>query len=444
MFRFIKRKGWLIFLLAFLLLFPPALKSQAKLNNRVLITGLAIDKTESGYMITAQVVMPNPSSEASGQNAAFDFICQEGESITEGFKKVAYNIGEIAWHSHANFIILGEELIKKDNTAEDLDFFIRDQHLPNSLMLLFCKGKADDMIRKTAELKLSVGLGLQKIYMYKEESLSAKMVPMQTFLDNCYQPSKTSIISGINISFDDECFGSSGGGQEDGSSSTSSSGESSTSSSSSGDSSSSSGGESLSSASESGDAAMKGRIDYLENIAYFKSGRFKGTLEKEDEIIAYLLTQNKTDRFDLVIKNVNDDNLYKNAKVGIRVASKKYDLKMDFKGHKPLAKMIITLNNLSLLEVLNDNGKLVSTLLGQGPYINETLNSAIKKQLETDIKEVFEKTKKQNVDIFNLATHAYKYNTKDFQSFLKTKNNIDDYIEDFNLEVEVIVKDFIK
>jgi len=437
MVRFFRRKGWLIFLLAFLLLFPPALKSQAKLNNRVLITGLAIDKTEGGYMITAQVIMPNPSSEASGQNAAFDFVCQEGESMVEGFKKVAFNIGEIAWHSHANFIILGEDLIKQDNIAKDLDYFVRDPHLPNSLMLVFCKGKAEEMIRKTAELKLSVGLGLQKIYMYKEESLSAKMVPMQTFVDNAFSPSGTSVLSAISISFDDNCSGG-GSSSEGGGSSSGLSGESG------GKKEGTPGGETSGSASESGAAAQKGRINYQEPIAYFKNGIYKGMLEKEHEIMAYLLTENKTDKFDLVIKNVNDGMVYSNAMVGIRVASKKYSLDFEVKNNTPVAKIKIKIDNLTLLEVLNENSTLNTALVNLGPYLNQTLYAAIKQQIKADILEVFNKAKEQNVDIFKIADFAYKFKHKDLENYLKTKNNIDAFLEDVNLEVEIQVGDFIK
>ena len=424
MFRFFKRKGWLIFLLAFLLLFPPAIKSQAKLNNRVLITGLAIDKTESGYMVTAQLVMPNPSSEASGQNATFEFVCEEGESMVEGFKKVAYNIGEIAWHSCANFIILGEELIKQDNVIKDLDYFMRDPHLPNSAMLVFCKGRAEEMIRKTAELKLSVGLGLQKIYMYKEESLSAKMMPMQTFVDDCFSPSGTSVLSAISISVDDE---NKGGGAQIGGSENGSEQEM-----------------GAQPSSDSGAAPQKGRINFLEPIAYFKNGKFKGILENENEIMAYLLTASKTDRFDLVIKDVNDGVVYKNAKVGLRVASKKCGVDFSYKNNSPVATIKITLDKLTLLEVLNQNNTLNAPIANLNSYLNNTLYAAIKSQIETDIKQLLSKTKQQNVDIFDIANFAYKFKHKEFEEFLKTKNNIDNYIEDIDLNVAVEVKDFVK
>ena len=139
MIRYFKRHAWLFALIAFLLLFPQALSSQARLNNRVLITGLALDKVENGYEITAQVVMPTSGSESGGEGANLNFITETGASLVEGIKKISYNIGEIAGLSHTNFIILGESLFD-DNIIADLDYFIRDATLPNSMMLLFCEG----------------------------------------------------------------------------------------------------------------------------------------------------------------------------------------------------------------------------------------------------------------------------------------------------------------
>ena len=49
--NFLKKHIGLVILLVIILAFPASMSTQARLNMRIIITGLAIDKTESGYFV---------------------------------------------------------------------------------------------------------------------------------------------------------------------------------------------------------------------------------------------------------------------------------------------------------------------------------------------------------------------------------------------------------
>lgn len=430
MIRYFKRHAWLFALIAFLLLFPQALSSQARLNNRVLITGLALDKVENGYEITAQVVMPTSGSESGGEGANLNFITETGASLVEGIKKISYNIGEIAGLSHTNFIILGESLFD-DNIIADLDYLIRDATLPNSMMLLFCEGSAKDQMTKTGDLEISVGLGLQKVYLYKQESLNSRMVALQEFIDFAYEPARVSVLPKINITKEGE--DDSGGNQDSSDGSSTSSSQSSSGGATSGTS---------SSAPKSSDT-KQGRIEYFTPLAYFKDGFYVDTISEQNQIIAYLLTQNNSNRFDIVINNVTGGEIYHNAEVGLRVGKKTCDIETDFSGAKPKLKITIGLDKIKLMEVRNEGVAYEGTYASLQPYLNETLNSAIRNQIKENITSIFEKTKAQNVDIFRAADNAYKFNKDEWQEYLKSVKDISNYIADFEIEVVVDLKTFI-
>lgn len=456
--RFFRRHTWLIVLLAFLCLFPQALTSQARLNNRVLITGLAIDKTDKGYLVTAQTVFPSAGSESGGEGAELNFISEEGVSITESIKKLSYNIGKIAGLSHMNFLLISDSIFEDENVSTTLDYFLRDPHLPNSIMLLYCKGSAQEQLQKTKNLELSVGLGLQKVYIYKESSLNSKMVTLQDFISDSLDPSKVSIVPQLNIteaqsgqntsSSSSESSGegstsgatgstpSGGGDSASGSSSSSGSGGGSGSSGSSGSGGQSSGGNSEAS------AAVKGRIQFFTPFAYFKNGKFMGEITDQKEIISFLLPTNKTQIFDLVIENVNDGNVYHDATVGLRVYKKSSKINVDFSGARPKAKFKIGFDKVQLMEVINDGVAYEAAYQNLKVYENDTLKKAAQKQLAENFKKVVSAGKKANVDIFKIADFCYRFKNKEWKEFLKNISNIDNYLDEIDFEFDLEIRNF--
>lgn len=445
--RFFRRHTWLIVLLAFLCLFPQALTSQARLNNRVLITGLAIDKTDKGYLVTAQTVFPSAGSESGGEGAELNFISEEGVSITESIKKLSYNIGKIAGLSHMNFLLISDSIFEDENVSTTLDYFLRDQHLPNSIMLLYCKGSAQEQLQKTKNLELSVGLGLQKIYIYKESSLNSKMVTLQDFISDSLDPSKVSIVPQLNITeaqsgenTSSPSSESSGEGSTSGATGSTPSGGGSGSSGSSG-SGGGSGGQSSGGNSEAS-AAVKGRIQFFTPFAYFKNGKFMGEITDQKEIISFLLPTNKTQVFDLVIENVNDGNVYHDAKVGLRIYKKSSNINVDFSGARPKAKFKIGFDKVQLMEIINDGVAYEGANQNLKVYENNALKKAAHKQLAENFKKVVSAGKKANVDIFKIADFCYRFKNKEWKEFLKNISNIDNYLDEIDFEFDLEIRNF--
>ena len=204
-FKFMKQHTWLLILMASIIFIPQSFNYQAKLKMRVIVTGLAIDKKENEYEITAQVVLPASGSESMGSGARIDFISETGESVAEGVQRIAYKIGKIAALSHMSFVMIGEDLLK-ENLATELDFFARDAHVDPAVTMLICEGKAKDTIQETKNLELSVGLSLQKVFIYKQASLNGLVMPLEEFINNAFSLSKSSMVSGVVIKKEGEEF----------------------------------------------------------------------------------------------------------------------------------------------------------------------------------------------------------------------------------------------
>ena len=140
---FLKKHIGIVILLVIIIAFPASMSTQARLNMRIIITGLAIDKTETGYEVTAQIVKTAPGSGAEKSGASIDFVTDTGETIVSAISKLSYKSGKIAGFSHTNFILVGKEMLE-ESLLKTLNYFLRDNLIKNSVLLLVATDSASE------------------------------------------------------------------------------------------------------------------------------------------------------------------------------------------------------------------------------------------------------------------------------------------------------------
>lgn len=444
--KFTKRHTWILLLLSCLVFVPQSFSYQAKLNMRVIVTGMGIDKVEDGYEITAQVVMPTPGSESGGGKATLGFISEIGVNVSDGVQKIAYKIGKTAGFSHMSFLIVGQNMLE-DNLAESLDYFVRDPELNTSVMMLISPTTAKDMLSKTETLELSAGVGLQKVFIYKQSSFNGVMMPIEEFVNNAFGLSKSSAVGGILITEEGEeelgkstsetLSGSENGlssSGESGSSSGENSGSESGGQSGQGNNGSSSGG---CGGSKSTGSSQNGRIKYYNDVYYFKRGKFIGKFEKEEELLGFFLTDNVSNNGELTIKNVNGGVL-KNATVGIQFREEKTRKKINFKEGKPVFELQITFKDVRIVELLNDGALTEKIYRDPDEEMVSAIKKAIEKKVERDIMQTFEKAKTDDVDIFKIADKCYQFKPKQWKKFYEEHGEA--YLDHVEVKVKTTIK----
>ena len=429
---FLKKHIGIVILLIIIIAFPASMSTQARLNMRIIITGLAIDKTDSGYEVTAQIVRTAPSSGAEKSGATIDFVTDTGDSIVSAISKLSYKSGKVAGFSHTNFILIGKEMLE-ENLLKTLNYFLRDTIIKDSVLLLVAKDSANEEIKKTKELGLSVGLEIQKVFVYKEKESDGAMTSILSFANKSLNHSKTSVVSVLSMNNDSNnngqsgkqggSSGSSGGGQESGSSS--SGGESSGSGQESG-----SGSSESSSSGGSSESSKTKYFDAITPLACFVEGKFVGKLESDDEIMGYMFSEKKCIAEDVSIENVTFGNL-KNALVGIDIKYKNCDKKIRFENNIPCLDIFIKISNSSIKEIQNDS--LVENISSEEfAYLKKKIEEKISKMVAS----CFEKSKSLGADIFGAFDIANKFHYK------KTKENyetMEEFLEKLKLNVEVKV-----
>lgn len=426
--RFLKKHVGLIILLAIILAFPVSMSTQARLNMRIIITGLAIDKTEQGYEVTAQIVKTAPGSGSEKSGSTIDFVTDTGDTIVSAISKLSYKSGKIAGFSHTNFILIGKEMLE-ENLIKTLNYFLRDTLIKDSVLLLVAKESANKEIKNTKELGLSVGLEIQKVFVYKEKESDGVMTSLVSFMNRSLNHSKTSVASVLSMNSD-----SSNNGQNSGSQNSSSS-ESGGQNGGEQGSSQSQGGESSSSSSSSGsdEKSSESNTKYFDSItpiACFVGGKFVGNLESDEEILGYLYAQQKCISEDISLDGLNYSQL-KNAKVGIDVKNKKCIKKIRFENDTPCLDISIRISNSSLKEIQNE--ELIQVVKNdEFEFIKKKLAEHISKT----VAKTFEKSKELKADIFGAFDIANKYH------YEKTNQNfksMEAFLEKLKLNVEVKV-----
>lgn len=434
--KFIKRHTWLLLLLSCLVFVPQSFSYQAKLNMRVIVTGMAIDKVDDGYEITAQVVMPTPGSESGGGSATLGFISEIGVNVSDGVQKIAYKIGKTAGLSHMSFLIVGQSMLQ-ENLAESLDYFVRDPELNTSVMMLISPTSAKEMLSKTQTLELSAGVGLQKVFIYKQSSFNGVMMPIEEFVNSAFSLSKSSTVGGILISKEgeekigketDQTINSpenSDGGNSTSGESGGQSGQQ------------NNGASNENGGSQSTGSSQDGRIKYYNDVYYFKRGKYIGKFEKEEELLGFFLTDNVSNNGELTVKNV-DGGVLKNATVGVQFREEKTKKKINFKEGKPVFKLQIMFKDVQIVELLNDGALTEKIYRDPDEQTVLAIKKAISKKVENDILQAFEKAKTDDVDIFKIADLCYKFRPAQWKKFYEEHGEA--YLDHVEICVETIIK----
>lgn len=426
--EFFKKRIGLIILIIVLLAFPSSMSTQARLNMRAIVTGLAIDKVDGKYEVTAQIVKTSPSTESGGEKATVNFVSDTAETIIGAMAKLSYKTGKTAGFSHANFLILGKEVLE-DNLIKTLDYFMRDNIISDSMLLLLAEDKASEEMKKTKDVELSIAIGLQKVFMYREKEGDGVMVSLLEFLRDSTSLSRTSVASVLNLKSNDEnskdnplgksssSGGASGSGNESSGSGGGSDGESG-----------STGGES--GTEDGGEQGGGEKYQYFEaqtSLGVFVDGKKIGEL-KDDEVLGFMLANKKTTIDEVQVENVKADSL-EQAKIGVKIKNKNVSRKVSFENDIPCLDIVVKIKHASIYEIEND--KLIDI---PTEVEFEAIKKAIKEKVAKDISKCFAKSKEYNADIWSAYELSFKHY---YYKTIKNYKISDEFLKDLRLNVRV-------
>ena len=415
MINFFKKRIGLIILLVTILAFPSSLSTQARLNMRAIVTGLAIDRVDDKYEITAQIVKTSPSTESGGEKATVNFVSDTDKTIIGAISKLSYKTGKTAAFSHTNFVILGKDVLEEDLTTT-LDYFMRDNITNDSMLLLMAEDKASDEIKKTKDVELSIAIGLQKVFMYREKEGDGVMTSLLDFMKDSNSVSGASVVSLLSLeknaeSGEDNPLGDKKQGSTDSTANTGSSGESGT--------------------EDGGEQGGGSKYQYFKaqtELCCFVDGQFVGKLEK-DEVLGYMLANKKATIDDVYVDEIENE-ILKAKRIGVKIKDKTNKLKVRFEDNTPCLDLTVKIKNSAVYEIQSDELIDIPT---DAEF--EEIKKEISNKISKNISACFEKLKSLGADVWGAYALAQKYHYK------KTNETYNSRTEFLNaLRLNVIVE----
>ena len=393
--KIVRRYIWSFLIFALLLLFPQSLSTQAELNMRVIISGIGIDFVDNQYQITAQVVLPSTKVETGGINAQVSQISAKGKSISDSINQVSLKIGKTTELSHMEYIVVGDTFFEK-NLASELDYFIRNFKIKNSVMLLTCNGKAEDILSKMQNMDLSVALSLQRIWISTEENMSGIAKTYVSFVNDSFSECGTSVVD--TIEFEQEENNSQNQNQET--------------------------------------QATNSKFKVFSPLNIFKKGNYLGKISDKKLIMGYHYTNNKTSAGNLLIQDFTFDDL-QNANINLRIDKMKKIKNVEFINGVPVLNICIKIKESHIDE-------LASSEINQNLYkinLSKTTNQKIvdcaSEQIKDCVYALFEYAKENNFDVFEIANYAKAKNMTMWQEYLSNLTDNEQYLQNIQLNLQV-------
>ena len=386
-------KIFLFMVIGFLIIIAPReinAPSQSVIN--AICTGIAIDKEEN-LNLTAQILL----SQAGGQyTQSMTVVTSQGDDLMEAFRRLEAYVGKKVNLSHCFYIIIGEEF-SKTNLASSLDYLMRGSNGGTNTFLIQAKGKASDMLNMAASANSSGIDSIQTLLKYNDRYLSSSEANLKSFYNDYLSPHKTSFVTLLDTFPQDES--SSGqSGQNEG---------------------------------NGGNSVIKEKIKNDGSCAVFYKGAL-ATILTPQERSYFDWFDNKLSNSIVEIKNVNDKT-FTNATLGYTIINKGIKYNLAFVGNKPCIYISYDLK-LKPEMFLTGDGE----VLQNSAFISAEIERAFQQKISLEIDKAMQIQKEYGFDVFNFYKMFNIRLHTEWQDYLESLNNPEDYIK--GIEVYCNVK----
>jgi Ger(x)C family germination protein len=384
-----KTPMFLIFVLIFVFLGLPALGKPAEIDRFAVVTALGIDiADEEGYEVSLLTFIP-VAEQSFTQN--YKVVSSSGKTLAQAIDYAGLNLGKKIGLSHLRTIVLGDELNSLDITNV-LDFLTRDKEISSSTKLISTTENARDFLEALQQLDSQSSLivseivGSNKDYVYSTDS------SLETFFKGYFSPTKASLVPVFSLSEDGD-------------------------------------GVAVSSQQTQGESQNANASDGRKKIVnsgqthLFKSGKLVTTLSGSDmQKLNYF--KNDSAVGTITLENFSDDE-FENATLSFNVYDKKIRKRVVFENGIPIVCLDVRLE-VMLGEVEQNDGMLDVDI--DTHTLTKPISDAIEKKVRSEIADainIMRQSKTDAVDFYALLHNSAK---KNFQRFLNSLDDKDDYL----------------
>lgn len=238
------------------------------IQKTAIVLAVGIDRDGEDFALTAQIAVPKGSDRTTGGTSSVE-IEGRGATVPDCISDIYAKTGWVPKLVFCNLVLLGESAVQ-ENIFPCLDFFLRNEYIPNSCQLAACEGSAGEMLSTTSAIDDTSALALSKLFSDAAKKSGYVMTTtLREFAVGYYGVSGSGYMPYVRAQAQE---GSSSGGSSGGSSS--------------------SAGSSGSSDRSGGAGAQEEKVYSAEETAIFSGGRLAAILPREQTFAFSLLEGN--------------------------------------------------------------------------------------------------------------------------------------------------------
>ena len=347
------------------------------IQKSAIILAAGIDKGEEGYRLTTQIAVPKGTDRTTGGTSSVE-ITGKGETVSDCVVDIYALTGWVPKFVFCNLLLIGEDTAKEADCMHVLDFFFRNEYMPDSCFVAVSQGSAEEMLASQSAVDDTSSLAITRLF--SNASVKSGRVMKNTlreFVISYYGPSESGFMPFV-CSFEQESgtgTESSGGGQ---------------------------GGQN----SNGGGSQKKEKVYCVRRTALFKNGRMASILN-EEQTFACNLVKGKVFSGSFVV----DDN---GKPVSITVLDNDGGVKFETKTTPKATltvKLTVRLLNRSTPSSVDDVSLNVVT-----PELLQKAEDTIRTRLE----EVFALLRETGCDLFQLNRSLYRASKAKYEEWKDT------------------------
>ncbi|RKP47343.1 Ger(x)C family spore germination protein [Cohnella endophytica] len=200
-----RRRYLILLLVSFMIL--TGCWSRKELNDYLLVSGIAVDKSGDQYSVTVQVTDPSQISKKSGGggNSPIVLYTQKGKSISDALRRMTTIIPRQLYVGHISVLIISERLAREGITSV-LDYFTRQVQFRTDFDIVVAKGShAESALKILTPLEM-----VSSTYIFDSLKTSQKLLaPIKIEkLDDLYSTleseGKSAVLTGLEVTGDFE------------------------------------------------------------------------------------------------------------------------------------------------------------------------------------------------------------------------------------------------
>lgn len=387
-----------------------ALGKPAEINTYAVVTSIGIDKIDEedlNYEISLLTFIPIAEQSFT---ETYKVVSSKGRSVSEAMDFAGLHIGRQVGLSHVKLVVLNKDLIE-DDISNYLDYLSRSKNMSSSTRIVVSDSSAKDFLNTAQELDSESSIKVSELINFNSEYIYASNSSFETFFKGKFGPTKVSLVPFLKLENESDdgisvfAENDSQAGEDNG----------------------------------SGAKTAKEKNTIINNgdTIIFKDGKKKTIIDgRQAKAINLIRGDFKTGSIE--IKDFSNKD-FEHVNLIFEIYNKEIKYKVVFENGVPIFCINMDLT-LSLSEIQNPNGIIEKNV--EFFVVSQDETDAVAKKVNTSMAEALQIMRDNQVDIINFYTYMNNSNKKQFNKFLKSLDDKDNYLSNivFKSSVKVYSK----